>query len=57
MEPTDKRRYVKPMIVYEDFGTGELQGSPEMIEQYKGEASVGKDSSECPLEAVCKHRI
>ena len=57
MEPINKRRYVKPMIVYEDYGTGELQGSPEMIEQYKGETSAGKDYSECPFETVCKHRI
>jgi hypothetical protein len=57
MKPTDKRCYVKPMIVYEDYGTCELQGSPEMIEQYRSEASAGKDYSECPLEMVCKHRI
>lgn len=57
MKPINKRRYVKPMIVYEDYGTGELQGSPEMIEQYKSEASAERNSSECPLETVCKHRI
>ncbi len=33
MKPINKRSYVKPMIVYEDYGTDELKGSPEMIEQ------------------------
>lgn len=33
MKPINKRSYVKPMIVYEDYGTDELKGSPEKNEQ------------------------
>ncbi len=57
MKPINKRSYVKPMIVYEDYGTDELKGSPEMIAQYIRETSAGQDSSVCPFETVCKHRI
>lgn len=30
-----KKSYIKPAIVFEDFQTGEMQGTPEMIERYR----------------------
>ncbi len=56
MKPINKRRYVKPMIVYDDYRTGEMKGSPEMVEKYRSEASTGGNYSECPVEIVCGRR-
>ena len=36
MEKMSKKPYVKPGIVFEDYRTGELKGSPEMIEKNHG---------------------
>jgi len=33
MEKASKKPYAKPGIVFEDFRTGELKGSPELIEK------------------------
>lgn len=48
-----KKPYTKPGIVFENFETGELTGSPEMIEKilaesekYKAESTVAA----CPFE-------
>lgn len=44
-----KKTYVKPGIVYEDFRTGELRGTPEMIEKYKAAADHKTDAFKCPF--------
>ncbi len=53
MEEKQKKPYVKPMMVFEDFRTGELSGSPEMIEQIKAECEKMKKENpvmECPFD-------
>ena len=50
---TGKKPYVKPMMVFEDFNTGELRGSPEMIEQIKKECrelEAQSPMTSCPFE-------
>ena len=44
-----KKAYIKPGIVFEDFRTGELRGTPEMIDKIK--AKQEKEIS-CPMEEV-----
>ena len=39
MEQREKKPYTKPMIVFEDFNTGELTGSPEMIAQIQADCA------------------
>lgn len=45
-----KKTYVKPGIVFEDFKTGELRGTTEMVKQYS--TAVHKETAErvCPYE-------
>lgn len=50
-----KKPYVKPGIVFQDFETGELFGTPEMIEELKAQASQQEDQMaymSCPFEGV-----
>lgn len=50
---TGKKPYVKPMMVFEDYRTGELSGSPEMIEQIKRECREYEEKypmTSCPFE-------
>lgn len=49
-----KKPYVKPGIVFVDCETGELSGTPEMVEQMKSHASHQADQaaiSPCPFES------
>lgn len=43
-----KRLNVKPGIVFEDYRTGELTGSPEMIEKIKASVSEKTSDQKCP---------
>ena len=55
MEKTNKKPYVKPGIVFENYVTGELSGSPEMIERIlreTQEANLSEDVSACPFKDV-----
>lgn len=48
-----KKPYVKPMLVFENFATGELSGSPEMIEQIVAECEQYISQvaeTNCPFE-------
>lgn len=47
-----KKPYVKPQIVFENYQTGELYGSEEMIQQLKAEreALSAEESWDCPFE-------
>lgn len=48
-----KKPYVKPMIVIENYKTGELSGSPEMIEKIMLLCSQEKNHEKimvCPLD-------
>ena len=48
-----KKPYTKPCIVFENFETGELTGSPEMIEKILAESEKHKTESTvvaCPFE-------
>lgn len=44
-----KKAYIKPGIVFEDFRTGELRGTPEMIEKIK---AIQEEETSCPLDKV-----
>ena len=44
-----KKPYVKPGIVFEDFRTGELTGSLEMIERIKSAVSDNTPEQKCPF--------
>lgn len=48
MEEKAKKPYVKPMIIFEDFITGELTGSPEMVAQFAVEAEANNKLQDCP---------
>lgn len=55
METDMKKPYEKPMLVFENFETGELTGSPEMIgriradqERYRAEDS----RTDCPFDPL-----
>lgn len=53
METKQKKPYVKPMIVMENFETGELTGSPEMIAQIMAENEKYQTEygrMDCPFE-------
>ena len=39
MEQQEKNPYSKPMIVFENFSTGELTGSPEMIARIQADCA------------------
>lgn len=48
-----KKPYTKPGIVFENFETGELTGSPEMIEKILAESEKYKTErtvAACPFE-------
>lgn len=50
-----KKPYVKPGIVFEDYETGELFGTPEMIEELKAQAEKRADKmayASCPFESM-----
>lgn len=50
-----KKSYVKPMIVFENYETGELTGSPKMIAQIRAEAEEYKEEAgivSCPFDGV-----
>lgn len=47
-----KKPYVKPGIVFEDYETGELLGTPEMIDELKAQAERQADQmayTSCPF--------
>ena len=44
-----KKPYVKPGIVFEDYRTGELKGSPEMIEKIMA-SRLEENEEYCPME-------
>lgn len=53
MEQKKKKPYVKPMLVIENYETGELSGSPEMIAQILSENEKYRQESQpmnCPFE-------
>lgn len=45
-----KKPYTKPGIVFEDFRTGELHGTPEMIERIKASIVATSGEQKCPVE-------
>lgn len=50
-----KKPYVKPGIVFEDYETGELFGTPEMIRELKAKAEQQADQmayASCPSESM-----
>lgn len=50
-----KKPYVKPGIVFVDYKTGELFGTPEMIEELKAQAARQADQmayTSCPFEGI-----
>ena len=50
---SNKKPYSKPGIVFEDFVTGELTGSPEMIDRIKRECAAlqaQENVMPCPLD-------
>ena len=49
MEKMGKKPYVKPGIVFEDYRTGELKGSPEMIEKIMA-SRLEENEEYCPME-------
>lgn len=55
MERKNKKPYIKPGIVFENFETGEITGTPEMVEKIMCEVMEAKrhDSmSACPYEDI-----
>lgn len=53
MEDKKKKVYEKPMIAFVDFRTGEITGSPEMVERIKKEAEEAEKARSmyaCPFE-------
>ena len=55
MEQKQKKAYHKPMIVFEDFRTGELTGSPEMIAQIQADCArmeAEHPVQPCPFEGM-----
>lgn len=47
-----KKPYNKPGIVFEDFVTGELIATPEMIEKIKAARMDDLEEQACPAEDV-----
>lgn len=47
-----KKPYNKPGIVFENFLTGELTGTPEMIEKIKASRMDELEEVTCPAEDV-----
>lgn len=47
-----KKPYNKPGIVFENFITGELTGTPEMIEKIKASRADNLEEAVCPAEDV-----
>lgn len=50
---TEEKPYVKPMLVFQNFETGELTGSPEMIAQIQEECArleAENPVMKCPFE-------
>lgn len=45
-----KKPYSKPGIVFEDLRTGELHGTPEMIERIKASVAETSVEQKCPVE-------
>ena len=55
MEAKQKKPYVKPMLVFENYATGELSGSPEMIAQIKEKFvkfEAEYPTMKCPFEPI-----
>ena len=55
METTKKKAYEKPGIVFDNHVTGELTGTPELIDKIlreNAEMKVSSNISTCPLEAA-----
>ena len=51
----EKKPYVKPEIAFEDYETGELSVTPEMIEELKAQASQQEDQvpyTSCPFKSM-----
>ena len=51
-----KKKYVKPMIAYCDFSTGQIQGNTEMIEELKRDVEVFPQAYQCPTPDFCYYR-
>ena len=47
-----KKPCTKPGIVFEDFRTGELRGTPEMIERIKASIAAASVEQKFPIEDV-----
>lgn len=47
-----KKPYNKPGIVFENFMTGELIGTPEMIEKIQASRAEDFEEAVCPAEDV-----
>lgn len=50
-----KKPYVKPGFIFEDFATGEITGTPEMVTRFKKEAELLQKQNPinaCPLGDV-----
>lgn len=51
----EKRRYEKPGIVFENFETGELTGTPELVERIMAKEYTA--TAACPFEDIpCSSR-
>ena len=50
MEKASKKPYAKPGIVFEDFRTGELKGSPELIEKIMALKLQENEEKYCPMK-------
>lgn len=51
-----KRKYVKPMIAYCDFSTGQIRGNTEMIEELERNIELSPPSYQCPAPDFCCYR-
>lgn len=51
-----KRKYVKPMIAYCDFLTGQIRGNTEMIEELERNIELSPPSYQSPAPDFCCYR-
>ena len=51
-----KRKYVKPMIAYCDFLTGQIRVNTEMIEELEQNVELSPPSYQCPAPDSCCYR-
>lgn len=45
-----RKPYTKPGIVFEDFRTSELRGTPEMVERIIASIAAASSEQKCPVE-------